>query len=117
MPVPYAVNKAAELGGRAVIAVREEIFGPVLTVQTFDDEEEALSLADHPVYGLAGGVFRRHQQDAAICTQIEDRDCVGKSLRQNLVTLCCQPGAISVLALAKTSDEPPTKPASARRPC
>ncbi|PTQ12700.1 aldehyde dehydrogenase [Sphingomonas oleivorans] len=37
-------------------AVRAEIFGPVLTVQTFTDEEEALSLADHPDYGLAAGV-------------------------------------------------------------
>jgi aldehyde dehydrogenase (NAD+) len=37
-------------------AVREEIFGPVLTVQAFDDEEEGLSLASHPVYGLAAGV-------------------------------------------------------------
>ncbi|MFT8420493.1 MAG: aldehyde dehydrogenase family protein, partial [Gluconacetobacter sp.] len=37
-------------------AVQEEIFGPVLTVQTFEDEEEALSLAAHPVYGLAAGV-------------------------------------------------------------
>ena len=37
-------------------AVREEIFGPVLTVQAFDDEDEGLSLAAHPVYGLAAGV-------------------------------------------------------------
>jgi aldehyde dehydrogenase (NAD+) len=38
------------------LAVREEIFGPVLTVQTFDDEDEALALADHATYGLAAGV-------------------------------------------------------------
>lgn len=37
-------------------AVRHEVFGPVMTVQTFDDEEEALALADHPDYGLAAGV-------------------------------------------------------------
>lgn len=37
-------------------AVREEIFGPVLTVQTFDSEEEALALAAHADYGLAAGV-------------------------------------------------------------
>ena len=43
----------------AAPAVREEIFGPVLTVQTFRDEEEALSLADHPTYGLAAGLFTR----------------------------------------------------------
>jgi aldehyde dehydrogenase (NAD+) len=37
-------------------AVRSEIFGPVLTVQSFDTEEEALELAAHPEYGLAAGV-------------------------------------------------------------
>lgn len=37
-------------------AVRDEIFGPVLTVQAFDTEDEALALADHPAYGLAAGV-------------------------------------------------------------
>ncbi|WP_026621045.1 aldehyde dehydrogenase (NAD+) (plasmid) [Ensifer sp. WSM1721] len=40
-------------------AITEEIFGPVLTLQTFADEEEALALADHPTYGLAAGVFTR----------------------------------------------------------
>ncbi|MGG1947738.1 aldehyde dehydrogenase family protein [Trinickia sp. NRRL B-1857] len=37
-------------------AVREEIFGPVLTLQTFDSEEEAIALARHADYGLAAGV-------------------------------------------------------------
>ncbi len=37
-------------------AVREEIFGPVLTLQTFDDEQEAFALASHESYGLAAGV-------------------------------------------------------------
>lgn len=40
-------------------AVREEIFGPVLTLQTFIEEEEAMTLAEHPVYGLAAGLFTR----------------------------------------------------------
>ncbi|MCO4318967.1 aldehyde dehydrogenase [Phyllobacterium sp. 21LDTY02-6] len=40
-------------------AVTEEIFGPVLTLQTFREEEEALALADHPTYGLAAGLFTR----------------------------------------------------------
>ncbi len=40
-------------------AIIEEIFGPVLTLQTFEDEEEALRLADHPSYGLAAGLFTR----------------------------------------------------------
>jgi aldehyde dehydrogenase (NAD+) len=38
-------------------AIREEIFGPVLTVETFGSEEEALVLADHPTYGLAAGLY------------------------------------------------------------
>lgn len=34
--------------------VTEEIFGPVMVVQTFGSEEEALGLANGSVYGLAG---------------------------------------------------------------
>ncbi|WP_285768571.1 aldehyde dehydrogenase family protein [Peribacillus sp. SI8-4] len=37
--------------------VQEEIFGPVLVVQTFKDEAEALRLANDTKYGLAGAVF------------------------------------------------------------
>ncbi len=37
--------------------VQEEIFGPVLVVQTFDDEAQAVALANDTVYGLAGAVF------------------------------------------------------------
>jgi aldehyde dehydrogenase (NAD+) len=36
--------------------VEEEVFGPVLAVQTFDDVEEGLQMADHSIYGLAGAV-------------------------------------------------------------
>ncbi|KKB44107.1 aldehyde dehydrogenase family protein [Bacillus thermotolerans] len=37
--------------------VQEEIFGPVVTIQKFKDEAEAIQLANDTVYGLAGGVF------------------------------------------------------------
>jgi betaine-aldehyde dehydrogenase len=37
--------------------VKEEVFGPVVTIQTFKTEEEAISLANDTIYGLAGGVF------------------------------------------------------------
>ncbi|MBV8245892.1 MAG: aldehyde dehydrogenase family protein [Candidatus Eremiobacteraeota bacterium] len=37
--------------------VQEEIFGPVLVVQTFKDESDAIRLANDTIYGLAGGVF------------------------------------------------------------
>ncbi len=39
--------------------VQEEIFGPVLVVQIFEDEADAIRLANDTVYGLAGGVFTR----------------------------------------------------------
>ena len=37
--------------------VKEEIFGPVLVVQTFEDEAEAIAIANDTIYGLAGAVF------------------------------------------------------------
>ncbi len=37
--------------------VQEEIFGPVLVVQTFKDEAHAIKLANDTVYGLAAAVF------------------------------------------------------------
>lgn len=37
--------------------VREEIFGPVVTIQTFETEEEAIVMANDTDYGLAGAVF------------------------------------------------------------
>ncbi len=36
---------------------REEIFGPVLSVLTFDTEEEAVALANDTEYGLAAGLW------------------------------------------------------------
>lgn len=49
----------------------EEIFGPVVTIQTFDTEEEALILANATSYGLAASVWttdlnRAHRFSAAI---------------------------------------------------
>ena len=40
-------------------AVQEEIFGPVLCVQPFDDLDEALALANGTRFGLVAGVFTR----------------------------------------------------------
>lgn len=41
----------------AMTIVREEIFGPVLVVQKFKDEAEAVKMANDSEYGLAGAVF------------------------------------------------------------
>lgn len=40
--------------------IQEEIFGPVLSVQTFHDEEEAVSLANGTRYGLAAAVWSKN---------------------------------------------------------
>ena len=36
---------------------QEEIFGPVLSIIPYDDEEDAVRIANDSIYGLAGGVW------------------------------------------------------------
>ncbi len=42
--------------------VQREVFGPVLTWQTFTDEEEAVALANDTGYGLAAMVYTRDEE-------------------------------------------------------
>ncbi|MHB1172494.1 MAG: aldehyde dehydrogenase family protein, partial [Lacisediminihabitans sp.] len=46
-------------GSRTDRTVTEEIFGPVVTVLPFDDEADAISLANASVYGLSGSIWTR----------------------------------------------------------
>jgi aldehyde dehydrogenase (NAD+) len=46
----------AGLDNRSAVA-REEIFGPVLTVIAYDDEDDAIGIANDSEYGLAGSVW------------------------------------------------------------
>lgn len=41
---------------------KEEIFGPVMTILTFDSEEEVIAKANDTVYGLAAGIFTQDIQ-------------------------------------------------------
>jgi aldehyde dehydrogenase (NAD+) len=43
---------------------REEIFGPVLSIMPYDDEDEAVRIANDTVYGLAGGVWSGDEEHA-----------------------------------------------------
>lgn len=53
----------SDVNNRMTIA-REEIFGPVLSMIPYRDEEEAISLANDTLYGLAGYVFSSDQARA-----------------------------------------------------
>ncbi len=44
--------------------VDEEIFGPVLAVMSFDNEEEGIALANRSRYGLAAGIWTKDVQKA-----------------------------------------------------
>ncbi|MBE4738463.1 aldehyde dehydrogenase family protein [Streptomyces caniscabiei] len=50
--------------------VQEEVFGPVLTVQPFDTEDEAVALANSTAYGLAAGL---HTSDLARAHRVAAR--------------------------------------------
>jgi acyl-CoA reductase-like NAD-dependent aldehyde dehydrogenase len=43
--------------GRGMKVVDEEVFGPVLTVHTYESWEDALAMADATRYGLQAGIF------------------------------------------------------------
>jgi len=55
----YYVKPTVFQGNNKMRIFQEEIFGPVVSVTTFKDEEEALVIANDTLYGLGAGLWTR----------------------------------------------------------
>lgn len=55
----YYIKPTVFKGHNKMRIFQEEIFGPVVSVTTFKDEEEALQIANDTLYGLGAGVWTR----------------------------------------------------------
>lgn len=53
----YYIEPTVFEGNNKMRVFQEEIFGPVVSVTKFKDEEEALSIANDTIYGLAAAVW------------------------------------------------------------
>jgi len=60
----YYVKPTVFKGHNKMRIFQEEIFGPVVSVTTFKDEEEALAIANDTLYGLGAGVWSRDMNTA-----------------------------------------------------
>jgi gamma-glutamyl-gamma-aminobutyraldehyde dehydrogenase len=66
--------------GRDSLLFQEEIFGPILTVTTFSDIDEAIALANDTVYGLAASVYTSSLKSALR---------LSREIRAGVVTVNC----------------------------
>jgi len=60
----YYVQPTVFKGNNKMRIFQEEIFGPVLSVTTFKNEDEALAIANDTLYGLGAGVWSRDMNTA-----------------------------------------------------
>jgi len=56
----YYIEPTVFKGHNKMRIFKEEIFGPVVSVTTFKDEDEALEIANDTLYGLGSGVWSRN---------------------------------------------------------
>ena len=60
----YYIEPTILRGNNKMRVFQEEIFGPVVCVTTFKDEEEAIAIANDTLYGLGAGVWTRDMHQA-----------------------------------------------------
>ncbi len=65
----YAPTLLTDVDPDSEIA-QEEIFGPVLVVIGYEDDDDAVRIANNSIYGLAGGVFGDEERALAIARRI-----------------------------------------------
>ena len=49
---------------------QEEVFGPVLVVIAYDDDDDAVAIANNSIYGLSGAVFGSQERALAVARRI-----------------------------------------------
>ena len=78
LPVGWYVKPTVfgRVDPEATIA-QEEIFGPVLSIITYKDEEDAVRIANNSIYGLSGGVW---SQDEARAVRLREACVPAKSI-------------------------------------
>jgi acyl-CoA reductase-like NAD-dependent aldehyde dehydrogenase len=64
LPVGYFVRPTVFSGDNTQRVAREEVFGPVVVIIPFDDEDDAVSIANDSPFGLAAGVWSADPEHA-----------------------------------------------------
>src|SRR5699024_226305 len=60
-------RRSSDLGTTDMTVVQEESFGPIITVEKFKTEAEAIALSNDSIYGLSGGVWTNDLEKAERC--------------------------------------------------